>query len=443
MNVHIVQPSAWIIAAAGMVWLTLSWPASSTPILLRTAEAKQPTPAFVGAGSCAASACHNANFAHGDRSSEYTHWITRDRHAKAFEILFDERSRAIQKNLGQSTPATNDARCLKCHVTPEWEPAIEVKTPHLRSDGVSCESCHGPAGGWLQHHHLASWRTLSAAEKKRRGMRDTETISGRAQLCATCHVGSPGLEVDHDLIAAGHPRLAFEFTAYHASMPRHWPDVKDRDAGAHRRGRADFEARAWVIGQLASAHAALQLLADRAGDRKNSWPDFARQDCAACHHTLRVPSVWQPRPGKIGDARWSEWELALVPRALQACGAEMTVLNEFQAARASGWRDRGKAAAAARIAADSLKRLLDADSPIRDNLGVDFVRGILINETVSTESNRDRAIQAALALRALERSHADRKLPLPGTFRQAITDFTRSVSWSPELDPPTIRRRFP
>jgi hypothetical protein len=42
--------------------------------------------------------------------------------------------------------------------------------------------------------------------------------------------GKPWRDVNHDLIAAGHPRLSFELSAFMATMPPHWT--------AHRRPRA-------------------------------------------------------------------------------------------------------------------------------------------------------------------------------------------------------------
>ena len=189
-------------------------------------------------------------------------------------MLFADRSKQIQKYLNQKTEAHEDQRCLSCHVAPGFDVKQHLPdAPYFKTDGVSCESCHGPAGKWLNVHHLATWRSLNAEAKKIQGMNDTQSLVGRAQLCARCHVGEAGMDVDHDLIAAGHPRLHFEFAAFHAHMPRHWPDTKDH-AGKH-----DFEARAWAIGQLATAHAALKLLAHRAGDAGKPWPEFAEHDC--------------------------------------------------------------------------------------------------------------------------------------------------------------------
>ena len=54
----------------------------------------------------------------------------------------------IQENLnhgdpGQSASAAGNILCLRCHVAPEAEKAV-ASSPVWFSDGVGCESCHGP-----------------------------------------------------------------------------------------------------------------------------------------------------------------------------------------------------------------------------------------------------------------------------------------------------------
>src|SRR5262249_33878055 len=143
----------------------------------------------------------------------------------------------------------------------------------------------------LPVHHLPEWQTKSVAEKKALGMRPTKDLLERADACAKCHVGAADREVNHDLIAAGHPRLNFEFGTYLANRPKHWQEKGDN-------ARTDFEARVWTVGQIASLHAALDLLEARAaaahGGKKDAppgerpvWPEFSEYDCFACHHSLR------------------------------------------------------------------------------------------------------------------------------------------------------------
>jgi hypothetical protein len=126
--------------------------------------------------------------------------------------------------------------------------------------------------------------------------------------------------VNHDLIAAGHPRLNFEFGAYHANLPKHWNEQKDKA------GRPDFEARAWAIGQIVTAKSALELLAWRANPANNTpWPEFAEYDCFACHHDLQAKSWRQSRDvrgRKPGALTCGSWYMSMLPRAVEAIGGD-------------------------------------------------------------------------------------------------------------------------
>src|SRR5207247_4895764 len=89
----------------------------------------QPTPvaaaefAYQGTATCAAAACHNGNGPAGSRGSEYSTWAARDPHARAHEVLRNERSRRMVLALNQTATEVkpeNDARCTGCHVLPDF-----------------------------------------------------------------------------------------------------------------------------------------------------------------------------------------------------------------------------------------------------------------------------------------------------------------------------------
>jgi hypothetical protein len=120
----------------------------------------------------------------------------------------------------------------------------------------------------------------------------------RAETCAGCHIGAlrsfdiPLRDVNHDMIAAGHPRLNFEFATYLRKLPPHWKE-KNRIANTPR--PAGFEAQVWLVGQAASAEASLKLLASRAtsvGPASRAGPELAEFNCYACHHDLK-PNGWR------------------------------------------------------------------------------------------------------------------------------------------------------
>jgi hypothetical protein len=314
-----MNPWRWLATTAGLVLGLVSWYGTSAGV------APEPLPsggttatlAVQGAGSCSATACHGgtspaAPDTYPSRKpvlrNEHTTWITQDRHADAYRVLFSRRSREMAARLNQGKiPAHEDARCLACHATagsPPTTPGLPAAV--VRSDGVGCESCHGAAERWLGAHTQAWWADQPDSEKLARfGMRPTRALEARVAICVECHVGSPGRDVNHDLIAAGHPRLSFEFAAFLANMPPHWVE----ETGGN------FPARAWALGQAATARAAADLLARRAGEADQGrapWPEFSEYDCFACHHDLADETWRQARAGSAqgrtpGTPAWGTW----------------------------------------------------------------------------------------------------------------------------------------
>src|SRR5262249_55993054 len=85
------------------------------------------------------------------------------------------------------------------------------------------------------------------------GMYDTRNLVKRAEKCVSCHVGDEIRNVDHELIAAGHPDLVFDFETYTAMMPPHWRTApSDRVVG-----------RAWTVVQVVALRESLKRLARR------------------------------------------------------------------------------------------------------------------------------------------------------------------------------------
>jgi hypothetical protein len=79
------------------------------------------------------------------------------------------------------------------------------------SDGVACETCHGPAQRWIRTHVEPD---ATHAKNIANGMYPTADDVQRARLCQSCHLGTAEKFVDHRMIAAGHPRLAFELDTF-------------------------------------------------------------------------------------------------------------------------------------------------------------------------------------------------------------------------------------
>jgi hypothetical protein len=266
---------------------------------------------YVGNLSCASAACHAAGYAGGRAGGEYTTWAGGDPHFRAFDVLKEERSRRMVEILhgtrpGEPTPAYRDRRCLSCHA-----PEAALRDP-LPAHGVGCESCHGPAEKWMTTHYQDEFKALSRREKAERyGLYPTKDLAFRVTLCASCHVGDACREVDHDLIAAGHPRLAFEYTGYHHDPKyfRHWEETAYGP---------DFDARAWEIGQVACARSAARLLGARARNDQHPWPELSEYSCFACHKGLDPKKRWTPVTAsdrKPGVMPWGTWYYSALPLA--------------------------------------------------------------------------------------------------------------------------------
>ena len=250
----------------------------------------QPLQQYTGPGSCSSTACHGSVQPRQDSrvwQNEYSIWVVQDKHAKAFASLSLPLSQRIAKNLGLGQQKPEAAKqCLACHALDV--PASQRARTFDLNDGVSCESCHGPAAGWLGEHTSREW---THEQSLRRGMYDTKDLIKRQENCLSCHLGAADKNVNHELLAAGHPVLTFELNSYTAVMPRHWKEPLDKDPW---RG-----VREWSVGQSVQLREALAQLARRT--RGPEWPEYAELDCYSCHHSLTRPEdSWRQQSGYAG-----------------------------------------------------------------------------------------------------------------------------------------------
>ena len=298
--------------------------------------------------SCASASCHGSiqddNRPEKIRTDEYFIWLN-DPHARAFQTLNEKRSRAIFYNLGvadenlKPLPDKGDEfdrqfkNCLGCH---ESNQHLEKSTdpqpdPLPIAEGVSCESCHGRADQWLHAHYQPDWnRSVSYQSKLEMGFVGTNDLTARIKQCSTCHVGSERGEVNHDLIAAGHPALRFEYVWYLSRLPRHWkPDrravvAKGKPSPTHQ----------WLTGQLVTSIVSLEQLERRLSGHgfQPTVPELADYKCFACHHDLQGSSWRQSRgfPGMLAKGEkpphlalpWGNWNLGLIPLLADQFGTD-------------------------------------------------------------------------------------------------------------------------
>ena len=306
--------------------------------------------AMVGATSCNAASCHGGDLPKDQAGGESHTVADYDPHQKAYQVLFNERSRRMVQLLAQGQwpgtpviPAHKQTLCLNCHGANPINLASPLSPDSLlHRHGGQCENCHGAAEHWLTLHYTAPWNQLSEAEKAKFGLLPTKNLAYRSMLCAGCHVGEAGREVDHQLIAAGHPALRFELAAYQLEpmYTKHW---RDKSYGR------DVEAWTWLIGQVGTARAAADLLRHRGNEASvappsqpgtapaRDWPELAESSCFACHQDITgvsiAASLGQGRnrrsnAPKLGQVPWGSWPYPVISWLSTASGPpELDWLN--------------------------------------------------------------------------------------------------------------------
>ncbi|HZM69338.1 MAG TPA: multiheme c-type cytochrome [Candidatus Cryosericum sp.] len=333
---------------AGIPFVAAAW-ACLAVMASPNARAVDPDPDYTGSGSCSSSQCHGSLRPRTDGrvpQNEHTVWVTKDEHAQAYAHLLQERSRTIARNLGLKGGAEKEPRCLACHT---------VDAPQERrgrsfdvADGVTCEGCHGPAERWLGPHTTRGWEHRQSLEL---GMRDTKDPLVRAETCSGCHVGTAKAQVDHALLAAGHPELVFEMQWATNSMPPHWREPAARGPF--------FATRLWAVGE--AVHLRDQM--SRAARREpGARPEFADLDCGSCHHEL-VQKSWRQARGyagrRAGDPPFdlSRWRV-LAPLARRAAPSIAKEIDAAAAELAASPADPRGPASRLSGAADQLARKL-------------------------------------------------------------------------------------
>jgi hypothetical protein len=305
--------------AAGRRWAGLTRALSILFVLL----AAGPAPAagrYEGVASCAGSTCHGR--AEGDgkvvRQDELRIWqepsARSGAHSRAFAALASARGQRIARTLGLGNAETARA-CLGCHVTTTSPSGTRFQP----SDGVGCESCHGPSSGWIASHYAVG---ASHAANLAAGMVALDQPGTRASVCLDCHYGSakPGQFVTHSMMAAGHPRLAFELDLF-SSLQQHWDEDGDYAA---RKGRTD-SVRLWATGQAQAVKRALALFARNDLATDGIFPQFTFYDCHSCHRPIddnpareRTFEVNPGRPIPFGQPPFNDENMILLSAVGQA-----------------------------------------------------------------------------------------------------------------------------
>jgi hypothetical protein len=417
------------LAASGTVL------AFAIPAAAQTAKSVGEPQKYIGPGSCAATSCHGSVKPVAESrilQTEYTTWILKDKHSRAYQALTGEVGERMARILKLGAKAENSPKCLACHTlytAPEQRGrAFEI------SEGVSCENCHGPASAWLGPHTTRDWpheKSLAA------GMIDTRNVIHRTEKCLQCHLGTfpqaaakrPTEKfVDHEMIAAGHPDLYFELDSFSAVMPRHWKEPRESAPSKAAEDPNWVGVRDWSVGQAVQLRSAMERLAWRANandssGKNNTWREYSELSCIACHHSLGpAQNSWRQEHGypgrRPGDPPWNASRYLVfrilakqidasaaqeLDARLAAVTSEMSKLNP----------DRSLVVAAANSAAPVAQQFAERLSTMTYEPVVAFraMQGITQDgENISLGDERT-AEQAAMALDALYIAYSKQARP--------------------------------
>ena len=415
---------------------------------------------YQGVASCAGSTCHGRSEGDGKvvRQDELMHWQEPSSkggaHSRAYAALGSARGQRIAGALGLGNASSAPA-CLGCHATGagggERGPRFQL------SDGVGCESCHGASSGWISTHYAVPATHVSNVAQ---GMIPLENPKARAGVCLDCHFGSgkPGQFVTHGMMAAGHPRVAFELDLF-SDLQRHW----DEDADYRQRKGGSDSVRLWAVGQAEAVQRSRSLFAQPQLAREGLFPQFYFFDCHSCHRGIddqpnraRKFEVNPGRPIPFGNPPYNDENIIMLSAvagvlAPSQAGAFDAASRNFHAAMGQGRPQALAAASRLRSAAATLSsalatragnpdsafavigaiagraispRFTDYTGSAQAVMGVDTLLNALVREGRIT-------VGAAAGIRAsINRAYAAVASPAtydPPAFRAALGQAARSV----------------
>ncbi len=326
-----------------------------------TAQAASGGGTHVGVASCSGSTCHGRSEANGKivRQDELMIWQDESSpagaHSRAWRVLQLPRSRAIAQRLGIGE-ATSAPMCLGCHATPAAQRGGRFQV----SDGVGCEGCHGAASGWLASHYAVG---ANHAQNVARGLVPLENPRARAGQCLDCHFGSAdqGQFVNHRIMAAGHPRIAFELDLFSTLQQHHNEDADY----AQRKGRSNG-VQLWAVGQAMALERSLSLFANPARGTEGVFPEFYFFDCHTCHRRISDNPNFQPsaldtpaRPIPEGMPAYNDENMIMLAAAARVAAPSLAgqFERDSRAFHQSIAKDRGSAVAAANRLRDTARAL--------------------------------------------------------------------------------------
>jgi hypothetical protein len=334
----------------------------------------------------------------------------------------------------------SSAKCLDCHALNVQE---EQKARTFDSnEGVTCESCHGPASNWLGPHTTRDWSHGHSVEA---GMTDVKDPIKCTETCLGCHLGTASKWVDHEMIAAGHPDLYFEIVSFAAAMPKHWKEPQD-DPWA--------EVRMLATGQAVQLRENMRRIAR---ETERFWPEFSEFECFACHHNVTMgKSSWRQEHGyptrRPGNPPWDASRFAVLKLIVeQIDGDDLqpldTALSHVNSLISDLTADRRRIAAAAHSAAEAADRVARRMQAFQfdASTALQLIRRISnAADPIAFHGERS-AEQAAMVLNSLVIAYCERAKPPAASQAQmkaAVTALFRQVENQSTYNPVTFANQM-
>jgi Cytochrome c554 and c-prime len=156
-----------------LLYLLFGLSAMSFIFLNAVPELSQSEYKYVGVNTCVG-ACHKSEA----QGNQLAIWQT-TLHSKAFQNLQTPRADSIAESRGFTTAAAETPQCVKCHVLGKDIEEGELESTFDKTQGVQCESCHGPG---------SDYKKLSIMKDKDKAMANGLIIhTEKEAFCTHCH----------------------------------------------------------------------------------------------------------------------------------------------------------------------------------------------------------------------------------------------------------------
>ena len=388
--------------------------------------------AHEGVASCGGSACHSRQVASPPdiRHDEIKTWQEPNgaagAHSRAWRVLTEPRAQAIATRLGlgkaQDAPA-----CLGCHA--DRRGPHDPQSQFQLSDGVGCEACHGGSSDWLASHYAVG---VTHANNVAKGMIPLEDPKARAAVCLDCHFGgaAPGQFVTHQIMAAGHPRIAFELDLF-STLQKHY------DLGANYAARKPIPSgvKLWAVGQAMALDRSLTLFADARHGQEGAFPEFYFLDCHSCHRAIsddpRARPTAMANPGRsipVGMPPYNDENMIMLSAASKVAAPRQAAAFEsasraFHTALATDRPSAVRAAGALAVASRGLANTVSAHAFTRDE-PLAILQQVVGDAQAARYTDYTGSAQAVMAIDTL----------LNALVAEGQVDSGRAASLRPDID---------